>query len=245
MQRATSAPAASTASAARSTSVSGLNATPTPRPRSRACRATPFCVVDHLHVERHAVAAGLPDALEVPLWLGDHEVALEHSPSLVHEPRNQRSTIGPTVISAMKWPSPTSKWKTRGCCCFEQASELFTKTGEVRSVDRRLDGARTCPLSPSHRLTVPRGPRRRKAPRGRGCGRARRGRDGGRPRHGQTVAHSCRRLRLAARHPLRCNSLETEQEARELGLTSRHSRRSIGSTWRSTAPIRWRRTVGW
>ena len=83
MQRATSMPAA--AAAARSTSVSGLNATPTSRPELTRVRGSLRRIVDRLDVERHAVAAGRPDALEVPLRLGDHEVAVEHSSPLVHE----------------------------------------------------------------------------------------------------------------------------------------------------------------
>ena len=127
--------------------------------------------------------------------------------------------MGPIVISSMKWPSPTSKWKTPRTSV-EQAIELLAEAGEVRGVDRGLDDARTCPLSPSHRLTVltwatttksASRPRLRPSSSRRGW---------------QSVSAqaprwpiSCRRSRLGELD-IRCvaTSLETEQAARELGL---------------------------
>ena len=113
----------------------------------------PRRVAHHLCVKRHAVAAGLTNALEVLLGLRDHEMAVEHSASLVHEPRDRAQHDGPdrdlgdeVAVADIEVEDART--------CFEQDIELLTEAGEVRGVDRRLDGARTCPLSPSHPLTV-------------------------------------------------------------------------------------------
>ena len=69
-------------------------------------------VVAGLDVERDAVSTGARDRLEVPLGLGDHQMAVELRPQPRTNGEMDASTIGPTVTSGMKWPSPTSKWKT-------------------------------------------------------------------------------------------------------------------------------------
>ena len=71
-------------------------------------------VVDDLVVEGDAVAAGARDLREVAHRVVDHQVAVEHA--AVARGRAARSTgarSGPIVIGSTKWPSPTSKWKTR------------------------------------------------------------------------------------------------------------------------------------
>ena len=142
------------AAAARSTSVSGLKAMPTPRPRSRACAAARR-VVDGLHVERDAVAAGRPDALEVLFGPRDHEVAVEHSSPLVHEggDRAQHDRADGDLADEVAVADVEVEDAGSG---IEQRSQLLAETGEVRGVDRRLDDARPCPLCPGHPLTVSR-----------------------------------------------------------------------------------------
>ena len=65
----------------------------------------------------------------------------------------EASTIGPIVISGMKWPSPTSKWKTFAPAPRERV-ELLAEPREVGRVDRRLDLDRVCPLGPAHRAAT-------------------------------------------------------------------------------------------
>ena len=63
------------------------------------------------------------------------------------------STIGPIVISGMKCPSPTSKWKTLAPAAVQRL-ELRAEPREVGGVDRRLDLDVVCPLGPTHRVAT-------------------------------------------------------------------------------------------
>ena len=67
-----------------------------------------------LDVERDAVAARRPDLLQVPLPAATPSGGSRSTPSCSWTRSEMDwSTIGPIVISSMKWPSPTSKWKIR------------------------------------------------------------------------------------------------------------------------------------
>ena len=112
-------------------------------------------VVDRLDMERHAVAAGLTNALEVPFRLGDHEVAVEHSSLLVYEPGDRAQHDRPDGDLADEVAVADVEVEDAGAGV-EQALQLLAEAGEVRGVDRRLDDARPCPLRPSHPLTVSR-----------------------------------------------------------------------------------------
>ena len=100
MQSTRSAPSA--AATASSTGVSGLNATPTPSPSERASAIARGGVVARLDVERHAVATGLRDRLEVALGLAHHQMAVEPRSQPRTNGEIDASTTGPIVISGMK-----------------------------------------------------------------------------------------------------------------------------------------------
>ncbi len=126
---------------------------PTPEAEVARTPGDPLGIAGHLDMKRHAVAAGCPNALEMALGLRNHEVAVEHPPSLVDEPGDgaqhdgaDRDLVDEVTVADVEVKDPRAS--------VEQAAELLAQAGEVRGVDRGLDDARTCPLSPSHRLTV-------------------------------------------------------------------------------------------
>ena len=109
-----------------------------PRSRGPASRS--------LDVERDAVTAGLRDRLEVPLGLATMRWQSSRAP-MPASGEIDAATTGPMVISGMKWPSPTSKWKTSRR---PRAELMLAESREVRGVDRRLDLDRICPFGPAH-----------------------------------------------------------------------------------------------
>ena len=152
MHSARSAPSA--ARAATATSVSGLKATPAPSPSSRARAIVPRGVVDGLDVEGDAVAAGRLHVLELPLGLGDHQVAVELSAALVDEAgdrpehdRPDRDLADEVPVADVEVEDPDAR--------VEQRLELRTEAREVRSVDRGLDLGPSYPVGPRHGRTVP------------------------------------------------------------------------------------------
>ena len=205
------------------------------RVRSGLCR-----IVDRLDVERHAVAAGRPNALEVPLGLGDHEMAVEHSSPLVDKlsDRAQHDRADRDLADEVAVADVEMEDAGAGV---EQALQLLAEAGEVRGVDRRLDDARPCPLSsksPAYSIPVGASDEKRLAAEaaaelveaGMAVGLG----------TGTTVALLPPRARGAsARHPVRgdvARDRACRAGARHPGGAVRHARpRSIS---RSTAPTR-------
>ena len=57
------------------------------------------------------------------------------------------------MIGGMKWPSPTSKWKTRQPAR-EQRVDLLAEPREVGRVERRLDLGAADPVLPQLMLVI-------------------------------------------------------------------------------------------
>src|SRR5262245_41962643 len=111
MQSARSTPSA--AATASSTEVSGLKATPTPRPSARAA-AMARSGASHASTWKVTLS---PPAFAIASKCFSGSATMRWQSSAAPQPRASGAidarTIGPTVISGMKWPSPTSKWRTR------------------------------------------------------------------------------------------------------------------------------------
>src|SRR5919109_1182928 len=137
MQSTRSAP--SEATTASSTAVSGLKATPTARPSARACSIA-------LHGSSQTSAWNVtlsPPATAIwPKWRSGLSTMRWQSrtpPPSWTMGAIERSTIGPIVIGSTKWPSPTSKWKTRAPAFrrWRIWPPRMAEVGEVRAeVDR-------------------------------------------------------------------------------------------------------------
>ena len=113
MQRAMSTAASRAACAASSTSVSGLNAIPTCSPCSRAEATTSGRFG---HASKWTVTLSAPASANCGICRsGPSTIRWTSStpPSRWTSGAIHLSTIGPIVTGGMKWPSPTSKWKTR------------------------------------------------------------------------------------------------------------------------------------
>ena len=130
-------------------SVSGLKASPT-------CEAVLARERDDVREVRGTTsrwtvtlsAAGLGDLLEVLRRVVDHQVAVERRRrASCTSGAIDSSTIGPIVTGGTKWPSPTSKWKTR-TPAREQRLDLLAEPREVGRVERRLDLDAADPVVP-------------------------------------------------------------------------------------------------
>ena len=112
MQRQRSAPRLA-ASAATSTAVPGLKAMPAPRSCARACAST---APTSSTASTWNVTLSPPDAAISSKWCtGSSTIrwqSMRPSRSWISG-AIERSTTGPIVTGGTKWPSPTSKWKTR------------------------------------------------------------------------------------------------------------------------------------
>ena len=151
------------------------------------------------------------------LGLRDHEVAVEHSASLVDEPGDgaQHDGADRDLVDEVAVPDVEVE---DACPGIEQAPRCSPR----RRSPWRRSKARRCPDAPtldkSRAYILPWAPTTKSASRPR-LPPARRGGHGGRPRHGHHVGPaSARASRSAARHPLRATLPETEQAARDLGL---------------------------
>ena len=103
----------SAAATASSTGVSGLKATPTPSPSDRAW-ATARAGSSHASTWKVTLS---PPAFAIASKCFSGSLTIRWQSSRAPQPRTSgemdAATIGPIVISGMKCPSPTSKWKIR------------------------------------------------------------------------------------------------------------------------------------
>ena len=79
---------------------------------------------------------------------------VEHAATLVHEIRDRPQHDWAHGDLSDEVTVPDIEVEYPGASV-EQDLQLLAEPGEIGRIDRRLDGARACPLSPSHPLTVP------------------------------------------------------------------------------------------
>src|SRR5918999_4602370 len=165
MQSARSAPSA--AAASRSTGVPGLHATPAPSPSSRAAAIT---APASSATSTWKVTLSPPDSAISRKWCtGSSTIRWQSStpPRSCTGRAIERRTTGPIVTGGTKWPSPTSKWKTRAPASRSRSSCSPRRRKSAAYSDGSISAPRTHSLQPTRpilgspqpagRLDVPRG----------------------------------------------------------------------------------------
>src|SRR5918999_3899958 len=152
MQSARSAPSA--AAASRSTGVPGLHATPAPSPSSRAAAIT---APASSATSTWKVTLSPPDSAISRNWCtGSSTIRWQSRTPPRSRTRGaiERRTTGPIVTGGTKWPSPTSKWKTRAPASSRRSSCSPRRRKSAAYSDGSISTPRTHSLQPTVAMLV-------------------------------------------------------------------------------------------